>query len=133
MELSKKMREKGIKVTPQRRAVYKVLEQLCHCSVEEVVSAVTQQNPDITVSTVYNVLDSFAQRGLISRLSTPKGKLYYDITEAAHHHIFVDDDEIIDIKDEELTEIISAYLARKPLDGLEIDGLSLQIYARKRH
>lgn len=123
------LREKGVKVTPQRRAVYDVLSHLHHCSVEQVVEAVKAHYPDITVSTVYNILDCFAEKNIISRLSTTKGKLYYDITPTEHHHIITECD-IVDYNDQELSKLISDYISAHPPMGYDIEKISLQIYAK---
>lgn len=131
MTISKILREKQLKVTPQRRAVYGVLETLRHASVEEIAAAVTALHPQITVSTVYNVLDCFAEKAVIARLSTTKGKLYYDITPVEHHHI-ITDHEIADYHNEELSRLINAYITQHPLSGYDIERVSLQIYAQKQ-
>lgn len=132
MDITNIFRSKGIKVTPQRRAVYKVLDKLRHCSVEDVVEAVTVKHPSITVSTVYNILDCFAENGIISRLSTTKGKLYYDITPLEHHHI-ITDNNIIDYQDEGLSKLISEYISQHPIEGYDIDKISLQVYVKTQY
>ena len=39
----------GLKVTPQRRMVYEVMQELRHASVDTVIEKVRERNPDITV------------------------------------------------------------------------------------
>lgn len=120
-------RAKGLKVTPQRRTVYNVLDNLRHASVEEIVENVARKNADITVATIYNILDTFAASDIISRLSTPRGKLFYDITPATHHHIFADE-AILDYNNDNLNNLLNEHFRMHPLAGYQIEKLSLQIY-----
>ncbi|MEG0033164.1 MAG: transcriptional repressor [Mucinivorans sp.] len=128
MEISQKIRASGIKATPQRRAIYAMLQKMGHSSVEEMVSEISQISPCVTVSTVYNVMDCLAKVGLISRLSTPQGKLYYDINITEHHHIVGSDGKVTDFDAPELTQLINNYLAHNPVAGHHIAKVSLQLY-----
>lgn len=131
MQTYELLRAKGIKATPQRRAVYAVLAGLGHASVEEVAHAVSEKYPATTVSTIYNVLNCLADNDVISRMSTTRGKLYYDITPEEHCHIVVDDQPIADYHNEELTELLAKYIEQHPIEGLEIERIDLQLHAKK--
>lgn len=104
----------GLKVTPQRRMVYEVMQELRHASVDTVIEKVRERNPDITVSTIYRILDSFCRaKGCSLRSAIPAdGKHYFDITVGNHHHLF-DGQKIADYDDPELTRLIYRYLAGK--------------------
>lgn len=130
-EVRDKLRHIGVKVTPQRIAVYQALAELCHASVEEVIVKVASQHPTITIATVYNVLDCFAERGVITRLNTPKGKMYYDISTHDHHHIIADDGTIIDYENTELTNLINDYINSHPLKSFAIERISVQLIGNK--
>lgn len=127
MKIADLLRSKGIKVTPQRLAVYGALSTLCHASVEEIAAKVAQNNPTITVATVYNVLDCMAANGIITRLNTPKGKMYYDISTHVHHHIIDNDGAIIDYDNDELTALIDNYINAHPLSNFDIKRISIQL------
>ena len=50
-----------------------------HPSAEDIYALVHPDNPTITLATVYNTLDSFAEAKIISRVLTEEGKnLYVD-------------------------------------------------------
>ncbi len=131
MNIGSIIKEAGLKVTPQRRMVYDVMQELQHCPIDEIIVRVQKQNPDITISTIYRILDSFCEAGLLSRINHPNGKYYFDITPSEHHHIFIDK-EVIDYKDPELTELIKKHLKGKLFETLDIEKISIQITANNK-
>ena len=117
----------GLKVTPQRRMVYEVMQELRHASVDTVIEKVRERNPDITVSTIYRILDSFCKAKVLSSVgNSADGKQYFDITVGNHHHLF-DGQKIADYDDPELTRLIYRYLAGKLPGDTNIDKIQVQI------
>ena len=54
-----KLQEKGLKVTPQRVAIYEAIVKLKnHPTAENVIEYIKANHPNISVGTVYKVLDS---------------------------------------------------------------------------
>lgn len=88
MEAIDKIREAGLKLTPQRKAVYEAMMELRHAPIEAIISCVQSKDKEITLSTVYRILDSFYKAGLLSQVYHPQtNKCYYDITVHSHHTI----------------------------------------------
>ena len=131
MDTGKIIRKAGLKATPQRKIVYAIMTELCHCSIDKIIERVQQQNPEITVSTVYRIMDSFCEVGLMSKIIHPNGKFYFDISPMEHHHVFTDN-EVIDFIDPELTEIIKERLKVELFKHLEIEKISIQITAKQK-
>lgn len=132
MEKIDKIREAGLKLTPQRKAVYEAMIELRHAPIEAIISSVQSKDQEITLSTVYRILDSFCKAGLLSLVCHPEtGKCYYDITVHEHHHLF-DGQQIMDYEDPELTRIIQQYLENKSLVSADIDKIQVQITLNKR-
>lgn len=126
-DITQAIKTAGLKVTPQRRAVYEVLRELRHASVDMVIEKVRERNPDITVSTIYRILDSFCKARVLSLVGNPAdGKHYFDITVENHHHLF-DGQKIADYDDPELTRLICRYLAGKLPGDTNIDKIQVQI------
>ena len=106
MEAIDKIREAGLKLTPQRKAVYEAMMELRHAPIEAIISCVQSKDKEITLSTVYRILDSFYKAGLLSQVYHPQtNKCYYDITVHSHHHLFYGQ-QIVDYEDPELTQLI---------------------------
>ncbi|MCP9612726.1 Fur family transcriptional regulator [Coprobacter tertius] len=132
MKISNKLKSVGLKVTPQRRVVYEVMQKICHGSIDEIIGIVRSQNPDITISTIYRIMDSFCQAGLLSKFVGNNGKVIYDITVKEHHHIFTSGEEIIDIEDEWLSEIIREHVLLKIPENEAIDRISVYISTKNK-
>ena len=79
-------RTRGMRVTPQRLAVYRVVSAATsHPAVEQVWREVRQSLPSISLDTVYRTLESLERLGLVRRLN-PLEKVRYDGNTGMHHH-----------------------------------------------
>ncbi|HIW10170.1 MAG TPA: transcriptional repressor [Candidatus Rikenella faecigallinarum] len=130
-EIRTLLNERGVKVTPQRMAVYAALQTLGHASAEQITKAVHDTFPTVTVGTIYNVLECFSSHGIISRLNTSDNKMYFDINVHDHHHLLCEDTgEIRDFGDQELSDLVRAYYAthKKPMgENFEVKDIRIQI------
>lgn len=127
-EIKELLNAHGIKVTPQRIAVYTALEKLGHASAEEITAQVHDSFPTVTVGTIYNVLDRFSKTGVISKLNTSDNKMYFDVNILDHHHILCEETgEIIDFGDSELTQLVRTYLASHPHSGAEFEVNDIRV------
>ena len=131
MEIREKIKAAGLKATPQRRLVYEVMQELCHSPIDEVITRAQSVSPDVTISTVYRILESFCSAGLLSKINHPDGKTYFDITPQEHHHIFNSSGSIIDFEDEQLSELIRMNLKHKLGSGETIQKIQIQVITTK--
>jgi len=114
----------GMKVTPQRVAVYEALSSLEHASADEIIRKIQETSPFISPATIYNTLDKFVQEKLISRVPTEGNKAFFDITEPSHVHLISEDlSQVCDLKSKELQKVIEDYLC-----NLSIPGFILKRY-----
>jgi len=127
MSIGDTLNKAGLRATPQRKMVYEIMTKLGHSSIDKIITKVQQQNPEITISTVYRILDSFYMTGLLSKMNHPNGKCFYDITLSEHHHFFKDN-EVIDYIDPELTELIKSRLKGDLFKHSNIEKISIQIF-----
>lgn len=126
-----RIKEAGLKLTPQRREVYKAMQELRHATVEDIIERVQSRNKEVTVSTIYRILDSFRSANILSFIYHPDtGKCYYDITVAEHHHLF-DGKSIEDYADPELSQLIREYLERKHFPTEEIGKVQVQVTLKR--
>lgn len=85
------LRERGVQPSAQRVAVAKyALTTHDHPSADEVWERVRRTLPTISRATVYNTLNLFADKGLMSRHVIAEGRVVYDSVVEPHHH-FIDD------------------------------------------
>lgn len=127
MENIENIKAAGLKLTPQRIAVYKSMMKLRHAKLETIVEDLKHEHDSLTLSTVYRVLNSFCASGLLSMVCHPDtGDCYYDINVKDHHHLF-NGSSIIDYNDEELTAMVREYIQEKRPDINDIEKIQVQI------
>lgn len=127
MESVENIKNAGLKITPQRKAVYEAMIELRHAAIDEIITCVRSKNSEIAVPTIYRILDSFCKANLLSLVFHPEiGKGYYDITVTEHHHVFKGQ-TILDYMDDGLTELIRQYLKEKKITPVDIDKIQVQI------
>jgi len=86
-EFKKKSRNLGLKVTPQRIAVYRaILSRRDHPSAEELYEELKGKIEGISLTTVYRTLSSLERVGLVQRVPTLKDKVRYDARVEPHSH-----------------------------------------------
>ena len=87
-ELTDLFRSQGMKVTPQREAVFRALmDNDLHPTAEAVHAAVTAEMPNVSLRTVYQVLNDLAAMGEIQALDLGTGAARFDPNVDAHHHL----------------------------------------------
>jgi Fur family transcriptional regulator, peroxide stress response regulator len=131
-EISSKLVEKGLKVTPQRIAILEAIFQLNnHPTAENIVEYIRKNNPNISVATVYKVLDALIGHQLIKKVKTEKDIMRYDAVMENHHHLYCSDsDRIEDYMDSGLNELLEGYFREKRIPGFKIEDIKLQIIGR---
>ncbi|HBE17704.1 MAG TPA: transcriptional repressor [Cyanobacteria bacterium UBA11159] len=86
-EIIQILKEKGLRVTPQRFAVYaNLLNRFDHPTAEEVLSDLNQDAPKSSQSTVYSSLQALCEVGLVREVLLEEGVCRYDANVAPHHH-----------------------------------------------
>lgn len=124
-----KLQEKGLKVTPQRVAIFEAILQLNnHPNADDIIAFIKTNHPNISVGTVYKVLDAFVENKLLKKVKTEKDSMRYDPHFTNHHHLYCAKTERIeDFEDEKLNELISNYFKKHKIKNFKIHELKLQI------
>lgn len=90
--LNKRLAEKGLRVTSQRRHVYEVLlGQRDHPSAEEVFMRAKQSKPEISMATVYNCLDALVKCDVVRQVNVDRGATLFCLNMNEHAHFCCDD------------------------------------------
>ncbi len=131
-EITGKLREKGLKVTPQRMAIYEAIIKLKnHPTAENIIDYIRKNHPNISIGTVYKVLDVLSENGLIEKVKTEKDVMRYDAVVENHHHIYCSDsDRIEDYFDDELNHILEEYFQGKKIPDFKVEDIKLQIIGK---
>lgn len=131
-ELSEKLVNKGLKVTPQRIAVLETIIKLNnHPSAENIIEQIRKTYPNIATGTVYKVLEVLTDNGLINRVKTDRDVMRYDAVMEKHHHLYSSEsDRIEDYTDRQLDNMLEEYFKKKDITGFSIEKIRLQIIGR---
>ena len=83
--LISRLREKGYKLTPQRREIIKLLARdMTHPGAMDILRKVRKTVPKISMSTVYYTLDMLKKEGLIRELEYYDTDNRYDVNVSDH-------------------------------------------------
>jgi Fur family transcriptional regulator, peroxide stress response regulator len=81
------LKSKGLRVTPQRFAVYaNLLGREDHPTVEQILSDLNQDAPVSSQATVYSSLQALREVGLVREVLLEEGISRYDAKVEQHHH-----------------------------------------------
>jgi len=90
-KLKSNLKEKGYKLTPQRRAIVDniIKNEGSHLTTEELYDLVKQECPEIGLATVYRTVQLLEDLGVVSKLDLNDGCYRYELVhedENHHHH-----------------------------------------------
>ena len=82
------LRDKGLRLTPQRELVLAAVRELGHATPEEVAEKVRHTHPGINLSTVYRNLETLENVGLVQHTHLGHGgATYHAAEELTHLHL----------------------------------------------
>ena len=86
-KLTETMRNQGMKITPQRLMIFKVLENnTSHPSAEEIFKRVKRIYPAVSFTTIYKTLETLRDLGEVKELIIDDDRKHYDPNTNTHHH-----------------------------------------------
>jgi Fe2+ or Zn2+ uptake regulation protein len=82
------LNEKGLKPTYQRLRILEYMSnhEKCHPTAEMIYEALAPEIPTISVTTIYNTLNAFLEKGLVSAETITGKEIRYDLLTSPHHH-----------------------------------------------
>jgi Fur family peroxide stress response transcriptional regulator len=130
--LREKIKEAGLKATPQRLAIYESMRKLGHASVDMVIEDLKNSFPTLTVATIYNVLESFVNTGLLTRRFSSNNKMYFDVNVYEHAHFYdQEENSYMDFHDPELVRLVMDYLSTKQIEKFDVKTVDIQLVGKK--
>lgn len=80
------LRDRGLRVTPQRLAVLKAVSERPHTTAETVSDTVRAEIGSVSVQAVYDALAALAERGLVRRIQPAGSPARYEARVGDNHH-----------------------------------------------
>jgi Fur family peroxide stress response transcriptional regulator len=117
-------KELGIKVTPQRVAIYRELAKTDqHPSAESIYKKIRDYYPNISLTTIYRTLETFEKLGLVSVVNILYNAARYDANLEPHHHLVcVECKKVEDYYDHTLGELD---FSKKTLANYKVLGYTI--------
>jgi Fe2+ or Zn2+ uptake regulation protein len=86
-DLTTALRERGMRVTPQRMVLHRALHELGrHVTADELLDAVAERLPNVSLPTIYATLELFEELGMVRRVQRA-GTSLFDPRTDVHHHL----------------------------------------------
>ncbi len=121
-------KEKGMKMTEQRRTIARVLSAADdHPDVEEVYRRAGKMDPRISIATVYRTVRLFEEANIIERHDFGDGRSRYEEATDEHHDHLIDIQtrKIIEFQNTEIEELQKKIAAKH---GMRLVGHRLERY-----
>jgi Fur family ferric uptake transcriptional regulator len=82
------LKEKGMRLTPQRRLIADALHQAnAHLTAEDIIAYVQARMPGVNKSTIYRTLDLLEETGCAVKSESGDHFIYHHAEEGHHHHL----------------------------------------------
>jgi Fur family peroxide stress response transcriptional regulator len=127
--ITKKIKEIALRVTPQRHAILKFLEgNVTHPSAENIHHKLLKKMPNISFTTVYNTLSKLVEAGKIQEVYIDPNKKRFDPRIDPHHHFYCKVcGKVFDVGYDAPFSVIINPLNTKKLDGHQVDEIQIYI------
>ena len=87
-DLANLLRERGLRLTPQRQQVLEALRNMSHATPEQVYAEVASKVPGVNITTIYRTLELLEGLGLVNHTHLSHGAPTYHIPgERSHVHL----------------------------------------------
>jgi len=125
-EFERLCRSKGVALTVQRRVVFQaVLERDDHPTADQILEMVKDRVPGISRTTVYRVLETLADMGVIRRLHHAGASARFDGKIHRHHHLICKIcHKVIDLEDRLLNRTRVSHVSN---EGFDIEDFSVHL------
>lgn len=81
------LKERGLKITPQRIAILKEIQNKGHATIEEIYESIFAVYPSISLATIYKNLNYMCESGIINEIKPPLQRQRYEINHTPHSHL----------------------------------------------
>jgi len=82
------LKEKGLKLTPQRKLIINAIHDVsAHLTAEEIIDHVQSRMPEVHKSTIYRTLELLEETGCVFKSELGEHFIYHHAEEGHHHHL----------------------------------------------
>jgi Fur family ferric uptake transcriptional regulator len=125
-DLASRLREQGLRLTPQRELILRAVEELRHATPDEVLAHVRAQVSSVNASTVYRTLEVLEELGLVRHTHlSDRAPTYHSTLEHEHVHVVCRRCHSVRSYDPDLVGPLVAALGA---DGFSVDVGHLAIF-----
>ena len=108
------LKEKGLKLTPQRRLIVDAIHEAdAHLTAEEIIARVQARMPEVNKSTIYRTLELLERMGCVFKSDLEDHAVYHHAEGGHHHHLVCSKCGRTIECDEELFATVEESLANK--------------------
>lgn len=130
-EIHEKLKVSGLRITPQRIAVLMAVIESNHPTAEHISNMVKKGQPNIATGTIYKILETFVNKGIIRKIETQSDVMRYDAILKNHHHLQDENSSRIeDYFDDELDQLVKEYLQNKKIPEFDFSDIKIQIIGK---
>jgi Fe2+ or Zn2+ uptake regulation protein len=127
-DLPTALHERGMRVTPQRVVLHRALLELDrHVTADELLDAVSERLPNVSLPTIYATLDLLEDLGMVRRVQRAGTTLFDPRTDSHHHLICTSCGSIEDLDSDLDTGALERAAARH---GFEHERIEAVIHGR---
>lgn len=88
MSCIKTLKNKGLKLTPQRKLIIDAIHDTnAHLTAEEIIAHVQARMPEVHKSTIYRTLELLEGAGCVFKSELDEHSIYHHAEEGYHHHL----------------------------------------------
>ncbi|MCR8644748.1 peroxide-responsive transcriptional repressor PerR [Paenibacillus sp. N1-5-1-14] len=126
-EALNKLKNNGVRMTPQRHAILSfLLQSMEHPTADEIYRALETKFPNMSVATVYNNLKVFIEAGLVRELTYGDSSSRFDADMSEHYHAMcVHCGKIVDFEHPPLYNVEKAASEQT---AFHVEGHRLEVY-----
>jgi Fur family transcriptional regulator, peroxide stress response regulator len=85
-EVLDQLKQRGLRITPQRVRIVKLLYELPHPTADEIYSVMAKDFPYVSHATVYNTLKLLKEQGIVTELAYSNRVSHYEVAQSEHWH-----------------------------------------------
>jgi len=123
-ELTAALRQRGMRVTPQRIVVHRALRELDrHVTADELLDAVTERLPNVSLPTIYATLELLEELGMVRRVQRSGTALFDPRTDTHHHLVCTRCGSVQDVGSELETEALERAARRQGFQQQRVEAV----------